>query len=75
MSVHQFTEADIGEKPAEQSELSTEPSSFFTPVDVEGFRDQDQEAGRAIARILVSLFSYTVIIMIVVILWTIRTVG
>ena len=58
---------DAVTQPAEAAEFSTRQ--------IEEFRADDAAAGAAIARIMTTLFSYSVVIMLVVIFWTFRVVN
>ena len=48
--------------------------SPFSDEELEQFKAGDALAGRTIGKIMATLFTYTVIIMSVVILWTLKTV-
>ena len=54
---------------------SADAASLFTEGEWEQFQEADNVAGRAIGRILTTLFLYTVIIMLFVSWWTFKTVG
>ncbi len=59
---------------------STEPSEgnepeLFSRRELREFAAEDAQAGRAIGKILVTLFIYTIVAMTIVIIWTYRTVG
>lgn len=48
--------------------------SLFTDEELQQFEADDQSAGTAIARILSTLFVYTLIVMSIALWWTLRTV-
>ena len=50
-------------------------SELFSREKLRQFADEDSQAGRRIAAILVSLFIYPLVVMTIVIWWTFRTVG
>lgn len=62
---------------ARQSEPAkpSDPGPHFSREEIQGFRADDAVAGATIARIMTALFTYTVIIMTVVILWTYTVVS
>ena len=50
-------------------------SSPFSQAELARFHEEDAEAGGNVGRILCTMFTYSVFIMLVVIWWTFRTVG
>jgi hypothetical protein len=79
MSVHELVDP-IVEARILAPETLAEPgtanqASVFTNAEWEQFREEDNSAGQAIGKILVTLFLYTVIIMSLVSWWTFRMVG
>lgn len=66
-----FTET---RKPStELSDVDT--SELFSREELRQFANEDREAGRRIAVILISLFIYPLVVMTVVIWWTFHVVG
>lgn len=51
-----------------------EQESLFTDEELLQFEVDDQTAGAAIARILSTLFIYTLVVMAIAVWWTLRTV-
>lgn len=77
MNAHELADPLLETRP-ERGEGEARPAteaSLFTESEIDRFRDEDQAAGRAVAKILVNLFLYTLFIMLFVIWWTFRTVG
>lgn len=77
MNAHELADPLLETRP-ERDEVEARPATeapMFTEFEIQRFREEDQAAGRAVAKILVSLFLYTLFIMVFVIWWTFRTVG
>ena len=77
MSVHELTDPLL-ETSARGNQAEAAPATaapLFTKLEIERFREEDQAAGKAVAKILTSLFLYTLCIMLFVTWWTFRTVG
>ena len=77
MRVHELADP-LRETRARHGEVEAAPASadsLFTELEIEHFREEDQAAGTAVAKILVSLFLYTLFIMLFVSWWTFRTAG
>lgn len=49
--------------------------TLFTEEELQQFEVDDRAAGSSIARILSTLFVYTLLVMLLVIIWTMRTVA
>lgn len=49
--------------------------TLFTEEELQQFEVDDRAAGSRIARILSTLFVYTLLVMLLVIIWTMRTVA
>ncbi|HIE96692.1 MAG TPA: hypothetical protein EYG03_27550 [Planctomycetes bacterium] len=79
MNVHELAHPLLETRPEQDKVQGTASAAIepplFSELEVQHFRDEDQAAGRAVAKILVSLFLYTLFIMLFVIWWTFRTVG
>ena len=75
-TTHGFSSVSQTSKNSPASESSQDDEqALFSRDELRQFAADDAAAGRSIGKILSALFIYTLIAMVVVIWWTLRTVG